>query len=321
MTQLSDIYQPTFSIRSRFYRHFALVLKNSDACVMIESTQKMPVVFIGHGSPMNAIESHLTTQNWERLGQILRQHFAPRAILGISAHWATNGLFINNSPHLRQIYDMYGFPQALYDLTYEASSDEQIAQIIMHSLKDWEIRVDNTWGLDHGLWSVLCRIYPQPSHKSAHTLDSINIHTPPIIPLSINLNISLAQQLRLGEVLRFLRQKGVLILASGNIVHNLALLSWTAQNEGYEWARAFDVGIKHCILRRDFNAVVDYKTLKGSNKSFVTLEHFIPLLIALGASEAQDKIIVFNEAYNFGALAMTSYIFTESSAFEGVFLS
>ncbi|MWV61298.1 4,5-DOPA dioxygenase extradiol [Helicobacter saguini] len=255
----------------------------------------MPVIFVGHGSPMNALQNNKATQGLENLGKFLRQKFAPKAILGISAHYASDGLFINDSKNLRQIYDMYGFPRELYEIEYHVSGSPEIAHVSANVLSDFNIKIDNSWGLDHGLWSVLLRIYPHA-----------NI---PVVPLSIDMSKDLAWHFALGRALQPLREQGVLIMASGNIVHNLSLLAWEKENFGYEWAIEFDKKIKTSVLNRDFESVLNYQKFRGSDKSFFTLEHFIPLIYALGSSLQGDKIKVFNEIYNYGAISMTSYIF------------
>jgi len=253
--------------------------------------QKMPVLFVGHGSPMNAIEENEYSAAWKMLADRLPK---PKAILAISAHWYTQGSRIVTAAEPKLIYDMYGFPEALYQVQYPAKGSAEMAELTQRLLTQ-KVSVDNTWGLDHGTWSILKWIYPAADI--------------PVYQLSIDKSASPAAHFRMGQELRVLRENGVLILGSGNVVHNLAKVDWQMRG-GYDWAVAFDQYIKHKVETRDVATVMDYqKAGEIAKLSFSTPEHFYPLLYALGAADAEDKITVFNEACTLGALSMTSYMF------------
>lgn len=251
----------------------------------------MPVLFIGHGSPMNAIENNEFTESWKKISKEIP---VPKEILIISAHWTSNKVKVNNSEEPNQIYDMYGFPDELYKLEYKPKGSKKLATQIIDIFGN-EVVVDNDWGIDHGAWSVLSKMYPKADI--------------PVVELSINLNLSLEQHFLLGEKLKELRQQGVLIIGSGNIVHNLSLADWSISG-GFPWAYDFDKYIKDKIMDRDFQSVVSYdKSLEMSKNVFHTKEHFIPLLYILGSSDLKDKIEVFNNDCVLGSISMTSYLF------------
>lgn len=252
--------------------------------------ERMPVLFIGHGSPMNAIEDNEFSSAWKNLAVKIP---IPKAILAISAHWYTKDTRIATVEQPRQIYDMYGFPQELYDVKYPAKGEIQLAQRVQELLAE-KIIVDNTWGIDHGTWSVLHRMYPDADI--------------PVVQLSVAKNISAEAHYRLGKQLQVLRSEGILILASGNVVHNLSLVNWEMTN-GYDWAVSFDDYIKQNILSKNYDNVIAYeKAGDEAKKAFFSPDHFYPLLYAMGATDGQDEIEVFNDASVMGALSMTSYI-------------
>ncbi len=248
-----------------------------------------PIMFIGHGNPMNAIEDNEFTKNWEIIGKEIPK---PKGVVCISAHWYTEELSTNDLENPRQIYDMYGFPQKLYDLKYPAKGNKELTKKILSSLGE-QISIDNSWGIDHGTWSVLCKMFPNADI--------------PVVQISINKKYDLNKHYELGKKLRRLREEGYLILGSGNIVHNLALINPVI--EGYEWAYKFDKYIKENILQKNIESVINYQKEESSKKAFHTLEHFIPLLYTLGASNENDIIKVFNEKCTLGSLSMTSYMF------------
>lgn len=251
---------------------------------------KMPLLFVGHGSPMNAIEKNAFTKTWVELAGKIPE---PKAILSISAHWTTSGTRVSNSPNPRTIYDMFGFPKELYEVQYQPPGAPEIAANLMAAIP--EVLIDNTWGIDHGTWSVLKHFYPKA-----------NV---PVLQLSLDLKMTRQDHFDLGQKLQALREEKVLILGSGNIVHNLGLVRWDLEG-GYAWADEFDGYMKDCILRRDFKGVIQYKNAGESAKSaFRSFEHFDPLLYILGASQAKDRITVFNDSRTLGSLSMTGYLF------------
>ncbi|KMO85487.1 dioxygenase [Megasphaera cerevisiae DSM 20462] len=252
---------------------------------------KMPLLFVGHGSPMNAIEDSPYRDAWHTMGQQLKK---PKAIAAISAHWFRKGQRIRTAAENEQIYDMYGFPDELYQIKYQPAGSPQIAEEILASLGG-EIAIDNTWGIDHGIWSVLVNMYPEADI--------------PVIMLSIDANKTPQEQLALGQKLSFLRDEGIMLLASGNIVHNLALISWN-MSHGYDWAEKFDTYIKSCILNRDFSGAANYQSSGLAYQKAIPMpDHFDPLLVALGAVREDDAITVWNEGCVMGSLSMTSYLF------------
>ena len=253
--------------------------------------QKMPVLFIGHGSPMNAIEENRFSAQWKQLPTRIPR---PQAILSISAHWFTSGTKVTDSSAPKMIYDMYGFPDELYQVAYNAPGSPHFAAVTKELLKD-RVQLDNTWGLDHGSWSVLRHIYP---HADV-----------PVFQLSVDRLASAKTHYEIGRKLRTLREQGVLILGSGNIVHNLARVTWDMDG-GYHWAEEFDLYIKNRILKRNLEDVIHFERAGTSSAlAFSTLDHFAPLLYILGASDENDTVSVFNDSCVLGALSMTSYLF------------
>ena len=252
---------------------------------------RMPVLFVGHGSPMNAIEDNAFASAWKELGRSLPR---PEAILSVSAHWVTDGTRINDEEHPKTIYDMYGFPPELYRVKYDAPGSPETAREAIR-LAGREVMADNSWGIDHGTWSVLHRMYPQADI--------------PVCQLSIDSRASAEEHYRIGQALRSLRDSGVLIMGSGNVVHNLRRISWDMEG-GYSWAYAFDDYILEKITHRQFGDVIDYRSAgESAEMAFPTTEHFFPLLYVLGASQPDDGIRILNHSCTMGALSMTSYVF------------
>ncbi len=253
---------------------------------------KMPLLFAGHGSPMNAIEENNFTDTWRTLASKIP---TPKAILAISAHWTTQGSFTQDEPHPKQIYDFYGFPKELYQVSYQPMGSDELASEIM-SLTSNKVSVSNQWGIDHGTWTILRFLYPKADV--------------PITQLSIDVQLSPEEKYELGKKLSSLRQKGVLIFGSGNVVHNLARISWDMTNEGFDWAHEFDHYISQNILTRNFKNVLDYQLAgRSAHYAFTTSEHFDPLLYLLGAVDTHDRIEIFNQSCTMGSLSMTGYLF------------
>ena len=254
--------------------------------------KKMPVLFVGHGSPMNAIEDNSYTRNWEKLAV---QIPAPQAILSVSAHWFTRGSKIMDTAAPKQIYDMYGFPDALYKLIY-APAGAPLLAYQTKNLISTEVQIDNSWGIDHGTWSVLCKMYPKA-----------NV---PVYQLSIDAHADAATHFKIGQDIAALREQGVLILGSGNVVHNLSLINWDMEDAGYAWATEFDEYIKDKVSKRNYADVIDYrKAGRSSELAFVRPDHFYPLLYVLGAADDEDELTIFNDSCLLGSLSMTCYLF------------
>lgn len=253
--------------------------------------QRTPVLFVGHGSPMNAIENNPYTKTWQALGQALPR---PKAILSVSAHWYTMSTLVSNVRENRTIYDMYGFPDALYRLSYPAKGAPETAARTA-ALLGGTAALSGDWGLDHGTWSVLTHMFPKADV--------------PVFQLSVNRRLTMREHYALGQALLPLREEGVMIFASGNVVHNLSLVDWKNPN-GFSWADAFDAYIRDAVLAREHEKVIDYLALgEPSRLSVPTMDHFAPLLYALGATQDDDTPSVFNDARTLGSLSMTGYRF------------
>jgi 4,5-DOPA dioxygenase extradiol len=252
----------------------------------------MPVLFVGHGSPMNAIEVNDDSSEWAGLGKRIPK---PKAIVCVSAHWYTQGTRVLTSVAPRTIHDFSGFPERLYRVSYPAQGSPELASRIIELLEP-PVTTDSGWGLDHGTWSVLVHMYPQADI--------------PTIQLSIDARATPQQLYALGNALRPLRQESVLILGSGNIVHNLGLVDFS-KPDGFDWADEFDDYIKRGILDVEHESVLDYH-MAGTcaDRAFRTREHFDPLLIVLGASRPDDAVTVVNGHRLYGSISMTSYLFS-----------
>lgn len=249
---------------------------------------KMPALFVGHGSPTNAIEDSEFSRAWSDMGRAIP---TPTAILCISAHWEATGTFVTATESPETIHDFYGFPRALHEMRYPAPGSPGLAQRVRASVRMAEVQLDHDWGLDHGAWSVLCRMFPAA--------------TIPVVQLSLDRTKAAAFHYALGRELRTLRSEGVLILGSGNIVHNLGRIRW--QDTAYDWALEFDERIKGLILSRDHDAVVGYDLLGRIAQLCVpTNEHFLPLLYILALQEDDDTVGFFAEKVTLGSISMRS---------------
>jgi len=252
---------------------------------------QMPVLFLGHGSPMNAIDQNVFSDVWIELGKTLQK---PQAILCVSAHWFTRGTRVNDSLALKMVYDMYGFPDALYRVKYPAPGAPKIARHAARLLGDRAV-IDNSWGLDHGSWSLLLRLFPDADI--------------PVFQVSVDATATAEEHFALGKKLRPLRDQGVLILGSGNVVHNLRMVDWELSG-GFDWAQTFDAYIKENVVSRSFDNVLQYQRAGSSARlSVPTPDHFFPLLSVLGASKPNDTVRVLTEACVLGSLSMTGYLF------------
>jgi 4,5-DOPA dioxygenase extradiol len=255
--------------------------------------QKMPVIFSEHGSPMLALEDTEVTRGLRTLGKnIIEQFGKPRAILALSAHWYTRGTYVQGTANPRQVYDMYGFPQELYDFKYPAKGSPELSSRILTLLGD-QVSVNDTWGIDHGTWTVLCHVFPDADI--------------PVVQLSIDATLSAGDIYQLGRALSPLREEGYLIFASGNVVHNLRRVEWDNPGGSPECA-AFNQAITAYVTRREDGKVLDYPAVPHAVYAVPTPEHFLPLLYVLGAAQG-EKPLVFNNHCELGAIAMTGYAF------------
>ena len=251
---------------------------------------RQPILFVGHGSPMNAIEDNIYRQGFIEMGKTLGK---PKAIVAISAHWMTEGIHIRTAPTNRQINDMYGFPEALYQVHYEPAGYPELAKYIRHDLLPDAIE-DNTWGIDHGVWSVLCNMYPDADV--------------PVVMISTPMDYTLSQLYAMGQALRPLADKDILIVASGGVVHNLGRLAWDSPT-GFPWADEFDTYIKDAITTGDEKALLKADSHPYYRAAVPSVDHFYPAVVAAGAGHG-DAVTVWNEGRLQGALSMTSYLFT-----------
>lgn len=252
--------------------------------------QRMPVIFVGHGSPMNAIEDNPQTRKWREIGRSIPR---PRAILAISAHWYAPGTWVNDEIKPRQIYDMYGFPPDLYELEYPAQGEPELASRVQTLTG---CVVNNNWGIDHGTWSVLAHLFPQADI--------------PVCQLSIDRTAVPDAHYQMGRQLTALRDEGVLILGSGNIVHNLRRVDF-ANESGEPWAYEFDQAVGEKIRQHDHTALLHPEAFSpgAARLAIPTPDHYWPLLYILGAAQPDDTITSFNEICQYGSLSMTGYQF------------
>lgn len=258
------------------------------------ATEKMPVLFFGHGSPMNAIETNSYTQTLNKIGEGLP---TPKAILVISAHWMTKGTWVTAMKRPKTIHDFHGFPEELYQVQYPAPGSPEFAKLIQQSLEGRSLGLDSQeWGLDHGTWSVLRHLFPQADV--------------PVLQLSMDMTKPADYHFKLGQELAGLRQKGVLLIGSGNIVHNLRQIKWQAEAPAFDWAIEFDQWIKQRLLQRDYKAIInDYEQSAAGRLSVPTPDHYFPMHYILGASQSSDELTFEYEEMQNGSISMRSFKF------------
>lgn len=237
-------------------------------------TLRMPVIFLGHGNPMNAVQENAYTRAWADLGASLSR---PRAILSVSAHWYVPGTAVTAMTNPRTIHDFGGFPAELYAITYPAPGDPDLAGRVQSLLAPTPVSRDQAWGLDHGTWAVLCHVFP---HADI-----------PVIQLSLDQAKSPAEHYELGRRLTSLRDDGVLLLGSGDIVHNLQTYAWRERTAApYPWALRFEARVRDLLERGDHAPLINYDSLgEDARRSIPTPEHYLPLLYVLGASDADER--------------------------------
>lgn len=263
-----------------------------------EEDHLMPLFFIGHGSPMNGIEYNAFSQEWKKKAESMP---IPKAIICISAHWLTRGTFITAMDHPKTIHDFGGFPDELYKVEYNAPGDLELAKETSTLIKKTKVNLDHDWGLDHGTWTVVRHMYPQA-----------NI---PVLQLSIDYYQPAQYHYELAKELSALRKKGILIIGSGNMVHNLGMLSFEKGfiNEyGYDWAIEMNQIFKQKILQQDHKALIQYESLNAASKLAIpSPDHYLPLIYTLGLQNKKDKISFFNDVALAGSITMTSVQFSE----------
>lgn len=254
--------------------------------------KKMPVLFLGHGNPMNAIQENSFTKSLNQLGKSLPR---PKAILMISAHWETNGTYVTGMERPKTIHDFGGFPKALFEVQYPAPGAPEIAKNVSHEIKKTSVGIDmSKWGLDHGTWSVLKHIFPNADV--------------PVFQLSLDRTKSMEFHFEIGEKLQFLREQGVMIMGSGNIVHNLREVSWNPGAKPHDWAIEFDEWVKNKIDNKNYTALFKEALNTYAGKlSIPTLEHYLPLLYILGASQENDIITYEYEGIDMASMSMRCF--------------
>lgn len=253
----------------------------------------MPALFLGHGSPLNAIEDNEFTQGWKKIKEKIPQK--PRAILCISAHWETNGTWVTSMKTPRTLHDFYGFPKDLYEFSYPAHGDPELALNIQQKFTSASIGLNENWGLDHGCWSVIKHLYPEADV--------------PILQMSLDYSKNSKEHFFIAKELSFLREKGILIIGSGNIVHNLQKLKWNSPTEVYDWAYEANNTLKELIVNDNYSSLIEYQKLgKEILYSIPTPEHYLPLLYIMAVKNKQEKLEFFNDKIVLGSLSMTSFI-------------
>lgn len=256
----------------------------------MHNIHKMPAIFIGHGSPENAFEDNEFSAAWQKIATLFPQ---PKAILVVSAHWTSNidqpnkGTQVTTNKNPETIHDFYGFPQNYYEFSYSAPGNPILAEKIIQTIKTTSTQKNATWGFDHGAWTVLKKMYP-----------GANI---PVLQLSIDENLTTQEMFNIGKELSHLREEGVLILGSGNIVHNLRAINW--HGKPYVWAQEFDEYIKNALLKKEATKILEFEKHPAAKLALPTQEHFLPLIYILGASQNENSAF-FTETIFAASLSM-----------------
>ena len=257
------------------------------------TTEKMPVLFLGHGSPMNAIEENQFVQGFRNISREIPK---PNAILCISAHWFTNGTFVTAMQNPKTIHDFYGFPKELFEVQYPAPGNPELAKETAELLLPEIVEEDHSWGLDHGAWSVIKHLYPNAEI--------------PVIQLSIDYTKPPQYHFDLAKKLQKLREKGILIIGSGNIVHNLRMIDWKNINTvgaGWDWAVEAREKTNNWLLDGNFQNLIDYQKQGIALQTAVpSPDHYLPLIYSLGLKEKSENLSLFNDELIGGSLSMTS---------------
>ena len=252
-------------------------------------TTSMPAIFFGHGNPMNALQRNDWTEGWANIGRTIQR---PRAVLCISAHWYLPATLVTAMPAPRTIHDFGGFPRELYQVQYPARGDADLARRVQELLAPLPVGLDNSWGLDHGTWSVLAHVFPDADV--------------PVVQLSIDETQAAAFHFDLGKRLTPLRDEGILIVGSGNLVHNLHTYAWGKhQPEPYDWAVRFEESAKRLILANDFEPLIDYERMgRDALLAIPTPDHYLPLLYVLGAKRENEAISFPVQGIDGGSVSM-----------------
>jgi len=252
----------------------------------------MPAVFIGHGSPMNTLESNRYTDAWRQLGASLPR---PTGVLAISAHWYTHGTAVTAMERPRTIHDFSGFPPELYAVSYPAPGDPALAARVRELLAPMDVKPDTSWGLDHGTWSVLVHVFPDADI--------------PVVQLSIDATQPPAWHHELAKRLAPLREEGILILGSGNIVHNLGLIQWSADARPFDWASRFSGRVREALAEGRFDALIAWEALDvDARLSVPTPDHYLPLLYVVAQRQADEAITFPVDGIEYGSIGMLAVV-------------
>lgn len=262
----------------------------------LSNTDRMPLLFLGHGSPMNAIEENEFVMGFRKVGKEIQK---PRAILCVSAHWETKGTYVTAMETPRTIHDFGGFPQELFQVQYPAPGSPDLANQTQSIVNSAEIRLDDKWGLDHGAWSVIKHLYPNADV--------------PVIQLSLDYTKPAQFHFELAKELSVLRKKGILIVGSGNMVHNLGLVAWEklkGEPFAFDWAAEANEKMKSFMLEGDFQSLIEFhKQGRAFELAIPTPEHYLPLIYTLALKDKNDTTSIFNDKPVGGSLSMTSVKF------------
>ena len=255
------------------------------------STSKMPVLFIGHGNPMNALYDNPFTRSLNKLGKEIPK---PKAVLVVSAHWLTHGTFVHSSPAPKTIHDFGGFPKELFAVEYHAPGSPEMAKQTKENIHSTTVHLDTDWGLDHGAWTILKHIYP--------------LADVPVFQLSIDANKPTQYHYDLAKQLASLRNKGVLIIGSGNIVHNLGRVSWEDSTAKYDWSIEFDEKVKSYLTNHQHQELIDYEKMgNAALLSVPTNDHYLPMIYAIALQEKNEQIIQTYESIEMGSISMRCF--------------
>ncbi|MBP7807688.1 MAG: 4,5-DOPA dioxygenase extradiol [Bacteroidia bacterium] len=257
-----------------------------------ETTDKMPVIFIGHGNPMHALNDNAFTKT---LNNIQKTISKPKAILVVSAHWLTRGTFVSTNPNPKTIYDFGGFPEEMYKIKYEPIGAPELAKEVKEKITHTKIEADNSMGLDHGAWTILKHMYPAADI--------------PTFQLSVDYYKPASYHFELAKQLGYLRNKGVLIIGSGNLVHNLGMVDFSKPNTGYDWAIEFDATVKNLLDKGDFKPLLEYEKLgKSALLSIPTNDHYLPMIYPLGLKTEKESLMYLYEGMEAGSISMRSFV-------------
>jgi len=262
------------------------------------SDQPMPVLFIGHGSPMNVIEKNEFTKSLRELGRSLPK---PKAIMVISAHWLTGGTYVTCAATPKTIHDFYGFPEELYEIKYPAPGAPDYAKSVTESVKSVKVKCDGEWGLDHASWAILKHMYPGaeiPTFEMSLDYSFNEWHPKPLL-----------YHYKLASQLTELRKKGILIIGSGNIVHNLRLIDFEHTDAPpFEWAVEFDEKVKENLIRGNHKELLNCETIgKGASYAVPTLDHYLPLAYVIGMQQKGENVTFTHEGFQNSSISMRSF--------------